>query len=253
MDSPRVGRVVRAVRIKLHLRQVDVALKAKVSASVVSRIERGQLLDVSVRALIAVCEALDIRLDFTAWWRGGELDRMLNAKHGALAESTTTFILDQPGWVVRAEVSFNIDGEHGVVDLVAWHAGTRTILLIELKTDIIDVGETLGTFDRKRRLAGRIAAMLGWPAEHAACVLVVREGRTNRRRVELHERTFRSSLPDDTRRFKAWLRAPSGRLAALAFLSDHQSVALRQGSANVRRVRVRAKPATRTALPPAGT
>lgn len=216
----------------------------------VARIERGRLLDVSLRSLIAVCDALDIRLDIAAWWRGGDLDRMLNVKHAALAESAAAFLLEQPGWELRAEVSFNIDGERGVVDVVAWHAATRTILLIELKTDIVDVGELIGTFDRKRRLAGRIAASLGWRAEHAACALIVREGRTNQRRVAQHSRTLRSSLPDDGRRFRAWLKGPAGRMAALAFLPDHHPAALRQGSANVRRVRVRKAPAG-TRLPPA--
>jgi transcriptional regulator with XRE-family HTH domain len=239
MDAPRIGRIVRAVRTRLRLRQVDVAKRAGVSPSVVARIEQGRLLDVSLRSLLAVCDALDIRLDLVAWWRGGELDRMLNAKHAALAESATAFLLAEPGWEVRAEVSFNIDGERGVVDLVAWHAASRTVLLIELKTDIVDVGEHIGTFDRKRRLAGRIAAQLGWRAEHAGCVLIVREGTTNRRRVEQHGLTLRSSLPDDGRRFRSWLRAPAGRLAAIAFLSDHHPSALRQSSATVRRVRVR--------------
>ena len=249
MDAPRVGRIVRAVRIRLRLRQVDVALRGGVSASVVARIEGGRLLHVSLPALLAVCEALDIRLDFVAWWRGGDLDRMLNAKHAALAESATAFLLDHSGWEVRAEVSFNIDGERGVVDLVAWHAATRTILVIELKTEIVNVGETVGTFDRKRRLAGRIAASLGWRAEHAACALIIRDGRTNQRRVAQHALTLRSSLPDDGRRFRAWLRAPSGRMAALAFLPDHHAVALRQGSANVKRVRMRGRRAAARALP----
>lgn len=239
MDAPRVGRIVRAVRLKFRLRQVDVAARAGVSATVVARIELGRLLEVSLPSLVAVCDALDIRLDFVAWWRGGDLDRMLNAKHAALAESSAAFILEQPGWEVRAEVSFNIDGERGLVDLVAWHAASRTVLLIELKTDIVDVGEAIGTFDRKRRLAGRIAASLGWRAEHAACALIIREGRTNRRRVEQHALTFRSALPDDGRRFRAWLKAPSGRLAAVAFLPDRRSTELRRSSANVRRVRVR--------------
>lgn len=249
MDGSRIGRIVRAVRIKLNLRQVDVAERAGVSPAVVARIERGRLLEVSLPALLAVCEALDVRLDFVAWWRGGDLDRMLNAKHAALAESTAGFLVEQPGWEFRAEVSFNIDGERGVVDLVAWHAATRTVLLIELKTDIIDVGETIGTFDRKRRLAGKIALSLGWRAEHAACALVVREGRTNRRRVEQHGLTLRSSLPDDIGRFRGWLRAPSGRMAALVFLPDHRSAAIRQGFANVRRVRVRKSRAVVTVPP----
>jgi transcriptional regulator with XRE-family HTH domain len=226
--------------MRLRLRQADVARRAGVSESVV-RIEHGRLLDVSLRALLAITEALDIRLDLVAWWRGGDLDRMLNAKHATLAESVTAFLLAQPGWQVRPEVSFNIDGERGIVDLVAWHAATRTVLLIELKTDIVDVGELIGTFDRKRRLAGRIAASLGWRPEQAGCAVIIREGRTNRRRVEQHALTLRASLPDDVRRFRAWLLAPSGRMAALAFLPDHRSLALGQSSANVRRVRVRAR------------
>lgn len=92
---------------------------------------------------------------------------MLNAKHAALAESTAAFLLEQPGWEIRAEVSFSIDGERGVVDFVAWHAATRTVLMIELKTDIVDVGETIATFDRKCRLAGRIAASLGCRSSRA--------------------------------------------------------------------------------------
>jgi transcriptional regulator with XRE-family HTH domain len=231
------------------LRQVDVAKRADVSASVVARIERGRLLDVSLRSLLAVCDVLDIRLDFAARWRGGDLDRMLNANHAALAESTAAFFLDRPGWELRAELSFNIAGERGVVDFAAWHAATRTILMIELKTDIVDVGETIGTFDRKRRLAGRIAASLGWRAEHAASALIVRDTRTNHRRIEQHGLVFRSSLPDDGRRFRAWLMAPIGQLAALAFLPDHHSLATGRSAASVRRVRVRKQPSRPVNLP----
>ena len=174
---------------------------------------------------------------------------MLNAKHGALAESVTAWLLDWPGWEVRPEVSFNFDGERGAVDLVAWHAATRTVLLIELKTDIVDVGELVRTFDRKRRLAGRIAASCGWRAEQAGCAVIVREGRTNRRRVTQHALTLGASRPDDVRRLRAWLAAPAGRLAALAFLPDHHQTAARQSSATLRRVRVRGTTAAGRALP----
>ena len=38
----------------------------------------------------------------------------------------------------------------------------RALLVIELKTAIVDVGELLGTFDRKVRNAGEVARRLGW-------------------------------------------------------------------------------------------
>jgi transcriptional regulator with XRE-family HTH domain len=103
IDGERVGRVVRGVRHRLRLRQSDVAGRAGVSAPIVSRIERGRIEQVSLPALLAVANALEIRLDVIARWRGGDLDRMLNAKHAALAEDVTAWLLQGPGWEVRPE------------------------------------------------------------------------------------------------------------------------------------------------------
>ena len=56
-------------------------------------------------------------------------------------------------------MSFSIFGERGVIDVAAWNAEHRALLVIELKTDIVDVNELVGTFDRKVRL-GRITKMV---------------------------------------------------------------------------------------------
>jgi transcriptional regulator with XRE-family HTH domain len=251
VNAERLGRIVRAVRIRLRLRQVDVARRAGVSAAVVSRIERGRLREVSLAALESVATALDIRLEIVARWRGGDLDRMVNAKHAALAEAAIAWLRKQAGWEIRPEVSFSLGGERGVVDLLAWHAATRTLLVIELKTDIVDVGELLGTFDRKRRLAWRIAATLDWRPSVVGAAVVITEGRTNRRRVAAHALTLRAALPDDGRRLRAWLAAPAGPSAALTFLPDHRATSGRRGSANPRRVRVTARRAVKHPAPAA--
>jgi transcriptional regulator with XRE-family HTH domain len=238
LEGDRLARVFRAVRLRLRLRQVDVALRAGVSPGAVSRIERGRLDEVSLSTLGKLADVLEIRLEIVARWRGGDLDRMLNAKHAALAEDVVAWLRSQPGWEVRPEVSFNVFGERGVIDLLAWHAPTRTLLVVELKTDIVDVGENLGTFDRKRRLARRIAADLGWRPDVVSAAFLVRDTRTNRRRVAAHQLTLRAALPDDGRRLRAWLTAPSGELAALAFVPDRQQAAARQRPATERRVRL---------------
>jgi transcriptional regulator with XRE-family HTH domain len=244
MNGDRLGRIFRAVRLRLRLRQADVAQRAGVSAAAVSRIERGRLTEVSLATLLKVADALEIRLDIVARWRGGDLDRMISARHSALAEDVVGWFAELPGWELKPEVSFSISGERGVIDLLGWHAATRTLLVIELKTEIVDVGEMLGTFDRKRRLAWRVAAGSDWrPAAVAVCLLL-REGRTNRRRVAAHELTLRAALPDDGRRLRGWLAAPVGALAALAFVPDPQSASARRGSATNRRVRVASKRAT---------
>lgn len=237
IDGVRVGRIVRAVRHKKGWRQADLAARAGVSATVVSRIENGRLSEVSLEALEAVAAALDIQLTIVARWRGGDLDRMLNARHAALAERAIAWLTSLGPWIVRPEVSFAIDRERGVIDLLAWWPDRRALLVIELKTDIVDVGELVGTFRRKLRLIRRIAAEQGWRPDVIGACLLIDEGRTNRRRVAEHERTLGAFLSDDGRRLRSWLADPGGTLGAIAFLPDPQSTNARRSVATIRRVR----------------
>jgi hypothetical protein len=121
---------------------------------------------------------------------------------------------------VVPEVSFAVYGERGVIDILAFHAAHRKLLVIELKTQLVDVQELLSAVDRYRRLAPRVAAERGWAAREAAIWVVLRDTTTNRRRVAAHVTVLRSALPHDGRTVRGWLRAPHGRLAALSFLSD---------------------------------
>ena len=77
MDALRLGSAVRAVRLRKGWRQADVAAAARVSIATVSRVERGSLEPISVGMLLRVAAAMQIRIDWTPRWRGGELDRML--------------------------------------------------------------------------------------------------------------------------------------------------------------------------------
>ena len=61
-------------------------------------------------------------------------------------------------------VASAIYGERGVIDILAWHQKTGSLLVIELKTAVADVNELLGTMDRKQRLAAQVAHERGWNA-----------------------------------------------------------------------------------------
>jgi hypothetical protein len=106
------------------------------------------------------------------------------------------------------EISFSIYGERGIVDILAWHQSTSSLVVIELKTAIVDVNELIGTFDRKRRLATRIAAERGWIARSVCGWLIVGDSRTNRRRVAEHRTLLTSGLPQDGRSFAPIFRHP---------------------------------------------
>ena len=157
MDYRRLGATIRAVRIKKGWRQFDLAGRAGVSRAAVSRVESGNIGGLSVDHLVVIANALDVRAELVLRWRGGELDRLLNSRHSALHEAVARYFADLPGWIIAPEVTFAVFGERGAIDILAWHPAMRALLVIELKTEIVDVNELIGTLDRKRRLAARIA------------------------------------------------------------------------------------------------
>ena len=239
MDDQRLGAAIRAVRIRRRLRQADVARLAGVSQTTVSRIERGHLGPLSIDAVRAVASALDIRVDIRPIWRAGDLDRLLNARHSRFHESVARRLAAAPGWEIRPEVSFAIWGERGVVDVLAFHATRRMLLVVELKTDIVDVNELIGRLDRKRRLARKIAAPLGWHVDEEAGVsawVLVAAGATNRRRVAAHGAVLRAAFPVDGRAMVGWLADPRRPVRGLSMWSTSHGGTLGADLAARRRV-----------------
>jgi len=220
MDDMRIGAAFRAVRVRRRWRQCDVAERAGLSRGLVSLVERGHLDRVSLATLRQLARALDIRIDVYARWRGGALDRLSNVRHSFLAESVATAFASQQDWSIAPEVSFSIYGERGVIDILAFHAPTGSLLVIELKTSIVDVNELVGTLDRKARLAGRIADERGWRARSVSRWVIVERGSTNLRRFAAHRAMLRAAFPDDGRTMRAWLGDPRGSRSALSMWSD---------------------------------
>lgn len=242
MSDQRLGAAVRLVRVRRGWRQDDLARRAGVSQTTVSRIERGHFGLLSIERLRAVAAALDIRVDVVARWRAGDLDRLLNAGHSRLHESVARMFRGLPGWIHEPEVSFAIYGERGIIDILAWHPGRRALLVIELKTDIADVNELVGTAHRKRRLAITVAMAHGWvdPRDARPSVslwIIVAPSRTNRRRIADHAAMLSAALPADGPAVRRWLKDPVGPISALSFWpTSHQRTA-RAVMGPIRRVR----------------
>lgn len=240
MDDSRLGVALRALRIRRGWRQADLAGRAGVSRGVVSRVERGRIDELHVDDLRRLARELDGSIDLVLRWRAGDLDRLVNSRHSALHEAFARTIGRTPGWVFAPEVSFAIYGERGVVDVLGWHAATATVLVVELKTELVDLQEHLGTLDRKIRLARRVAAQRGWRAATVGAWLVVAAGRTNRRRIDAHAALLRSALPAGGREARAWLRSPAGPLRALSQVPYARDADLNLRIAARRRVRISA-------------
>ena len=236
MDDHHVGTAFRAMRIRKRWRQEDLSARAGVSRASIGRIESGQLASVPLGTIRRVAAALDARFDTVVRWQGGDLGRLLNGRHAAMHEAMARLFASLDGWVAEPEVSFSIYGERGVIDILAWYPVSHVLLVIELKTEFVDVNELMGSVDRKRRLAAVIARERGWDPIGVATWVVLSDNRTNRRALAAHETVMRTKFPVDGRRIRPWLRRPVGRLDALSFLPSAHVVGVRRDLAPIRRV-----------------
>jgi transcriptional regulator with XRE-family HTH domain len=238
MDDHRAGAALRAVRIKRGWRQIDVAGRADVARSLISMVERGHLDHISLATLRSIAATLDACVELVVRWRGGDLDRLLNAHHSRFHELVARSFLELPAWAIALEVSFAYFGERGVIDILAWHASTRSLLVVESKTEIVVIQELIGTVDRKHRLAARIARDRGWHARTASSWVIVSGSRTNRRRIAAHEVTLRAAFGADGRIMRRWLNEPAGAVSAHSLWTDVDTRDRRPPIATTRRVRV---------------
>ena len=229
MDTVAFGRGFKALRLRKLLRQGDLAAQAGVSRGAIARIEQGHADRVTVETLEKVARPLGAHITCRISWNGELLERLLDQDHAAIVEQVVRF-LAAAGWLVATEVSFNIWGERGSIDVLALHPGTRILLIIEVKSVVPDVQATLTTLDRKERLAIEVGRTRGWDAIGVAKLLVVRDDRSARRRIDQHAATFGNAFPDRIARIRAWLRTPDPAkpLRGLWFLSSESRAVARQ-------------------------
>ncbi len=247
MNDIVLGQALRALRIRLLLRQEDVAGNAGVSQQLISKIERGRLASVSTAVLRRIFAAVEADVVTVVKWRAGELDRLLDEGHAELV-GRIVVLLRRRGWAVLTEVTFSEFGERGSIDVLAWHPATRTLLVIEVKTEIASAEEMLRRHDVKVRLGRKIGRdRFGVAPARVARLLVVADEMRNRRRVERLSPMLSTAYPDRGRAVRQWLAAPAGDLLGLIFTAPASGGGSARRPRRVRRAA--ADPAAHAAVP----
>jgi transcriptional regulator with XRE-family HTH domain len=243
MEDRTIGRVVRALRHRLGWRQQDLGSRAGVSQGFVSLVERGRIGNLTVDRSRSVCGCLDARLVITVQWRGGDLDRLLDEGHATLVGRISA-LLEGLGWETGTEITFSEFGERGSIDVLAWHPATRTLLVVEDKSELASIEETLRTHDVKVRLAPKIAVERGgWKPAAVGRLLVLPDLSTPRRRVARHDAVLVPVYAWRRAACRAWLSA-GGAGSALLFLSP--TTEGRTGRRPVSRKRIHRRPEARS-------
>jgi transcriptional regulator with XRE-family HTH domain len=228
MDDVALGTACRAVRIRKRLTQAQLAEAAHVKRRDVSFLERGMVDRLPLSAMRRMAAILEMRLEIKPHFRGPELDRLVNAAHAALQSAVLRRFDALPGWVAVPEVTYSIYGERGAVDILAWHAATRTLLIVELKTVLVDAAEIVRKMDERIRLAPAVGGRRGWRPLAVASWLVFTDTRTNRSHLARQRAILERFARLDGRRMRTWLREPRGPVAALSFWEERTAMVARR-------------------------
>ena len=223
MDDARAGRLLRSLRRRAHLTQRALGALVGLSQQQISQLELGRFDVVQTRTVRAAFRGVGASADWEIRWRGGAIDRLLDERHAALAGAVTR-LLRRGGWQVIPELTYSEYGERGSIDLVAWHAASRTLLIIEIKTELTSIEHTCRKHDEKVRLAPKVVReRLGWRPVSVARLLVLPDHRTARRQVDRADAILGSIYPARGWAFRNWLRDPSGRGDGLIFVAAARS------------------------------
>jgi transcriptional regulator with XRE-family HTH domain len=217
-DDVQVGRMVQDLRISKGLCQEDVAARAGVGRPTVSRLERGLIDGITIGKLRAISRAMGMPSIASLGWRSPEIDRLRDRLHASMVEQVGV-TLKAAGWDLVPEYSFNQYGERGSTDILAWRSASKALLIVETKTRLVDLQDTLASLDRKRRLVpGAAARDFGWRPQLVGVVLVFPDMSTHRHVVSRHEATFAAALPHRQVEVRRWLAQPNSSLRGIWFL-----------------------------------
>lgn len=211
---------MRELRSTIGWTQKTLAQQAGVSQSMVSLVENARQPDLTFATADALLGAMGGRLSIAidAPYLG-DRKRQRDPAHARLAAYVATG-LRRTGWEVRTEVEVGGDRSRGWIDVLAWHPRNRVLLVVELKTEIHDLGQierSLGWYERESRA---IAFRERWrPGQIVGCLLILATA-ANDARVVANRAAIEGGFPVRARHLIGILAGdggtiPTGRAIAM--------------------------------------
>jgi transcriptional regulator with XRE-family HTH domain len=185
-----VARVIRATRRKLGWSQARLAERCGLAQSTISLIERALAVEVPLATLVRVLHVLDVETELVLRPpQVGGRGRQRDAAH-ARCVAHVRGRLEGLGWQVATEVPVTSGRWRGWIDILAYHPDEHVLLIIEVKTEIRDVGEIdrqLGWYEREAWAAAR---QLGWRPRSSTGALLLLMTAANDERLRENRDAF---------------------------------------------------------------
>ncbi len=195
-------------RTALGWSKAEVARRAGVSASVVSRIEAGAVQHVGIRAICSVLETLgvDARLLLegpTVLTDGSQRDAVHARLCGHLAGRLAAL-----GWETALEVEVSQGRIHGFVDVMAFRPADRALICDETKSEIHDAGAIIRALRWYANHAWDAARSLGWKPARVVPILTVLDSDDVVTRLRENRQLVEAAFPVRAAQLRAWIDDP---------------------------------------------
>jgi transcriptional regulator with XRE-family HTH domain len=188
-----LGRTVRDVRVSLRWSQSELAQRSGVSHSRISRIERGIISNLRIAVIDRLFVTLGVR-----YWVGTETPNVVRPPADQVHARCSAYSarrLVGHGLQVEREVEVGGDRSRGWIDVLAFDARSRALLVIEIKTEIHDIGAIERSINWYRRESLHVARRFGWRPAHVHSALLVLQSRVNDDRIGSTPEVFTTAFP----------------------------------------------------------
>lgn len=167
------GPACQDVRLSLDVSRKTLADRVGVSARYIAQIERGQA-NPSARLVESIADALGVDIQLVmrgpVFAAGTRVHDSVHARCSAYVDRRLRGL----GWETAREIEIVHGRSHGWIDLLAFDRRTGTLLVIEIKTRLDDLGGLERQLGWYERMAWRAARGLGWrPTRVVSIVLAL--------------------------------------------------------------------------------
>lgn len=207
-------------RRRLGWTQAALGTRSGVSQSQVSRFEAGRVEVLSLSTAGRFLDSMGIRASLTLDHPlVARPDRQRDAAHARCVPYVAGRIA-RMGWDVRREVEIHHGRSHGWIDVFAFHAATRSAVVVEVKSAVPDIGATQRTLGWYTRMAWDVGRSFGSPMRRVGAALLCLATVVNEARLAQNADLMRQAYPVRATALFDWLAAPVGDLPgpAVAFI-----------------------------------
>ena len=196
-----IARGIRETRISLAWSQRELSARSGVPQSRISRIERALEPNVPLSVIDRLLASMGARYRFTIEPPLIE-PRQVDLVH-ARCSAHAGRRLGAAGWLVAREVEIGDGRSRGWIDLLAFDPRSRWLLVIEIKTELHDIGRIERNLNWYQRESWSAARRLGWQPRQTATALLVLMSDANDRVLAANRMLMATAFPSRTRTLRA--------------------------------------------------